>query len=271
MEKKHLEAFLKFATHLALEGGKVLEKYWGNISSIEEKGVAWDLVTEADKESESVILNLIQNTYPSHQILSEESGWHTVNDSEFTWVIDPLDGTTNYTHNYPMVSVSIALMRNQHSIVGVVYNPIMKEMFTAAKNLKCRANGKIIGVSKVNSLKKGLLGTGFAYDRNENKDNNYAEFCHITNLSQGVRRGGSAAIDLAYVAAGRLDAYWERGLKPWDIAAGVLLVTEAGGQISSYEGSPLILDTGRLIASNGLIHQDLIDCLKQVNDGKKIS
>jgi len=262
MDEKSLKLFLDFAEHLALQGGAVLEKYWGNFFIIEEKGECWDLVTEVDKESEDVILSLIRNKYPGHAILSEEAGLHAVKHAEFSWIIDPLDGTTNYTHQYPMVSVSIALTYRNKPIVGVVYNPILKEMFRAANGLGCSLNGKSICTSKVKSLERSLLATGFAYDRKKTEDNNYAEFCYMTNNSQGVRRGGSAALDLAYVAAGKLDGYWERGLKPWDIAAGIVLIEEAGGCVSSYEGTPLILETGRLLASNGIIHNDLLRSLK---------
>lgn len=250
-------SFLEFAKDLALEAGTVLEKYWGKLSSIEEKSASWDLVTEADRESEQVILRQIKTQFPDHQILSEESGHHEGKKTSYTWIIDPLDGTTNYTHQYPFVSVSIALAFEGRPIVGVVYNPILKELFCAASGLGATLNGSAVKVSKTGSLEKSLLATGFAYDRKEVSDNNYAEFCYVTHHSQGVRRGGSAALDLAYVAAGRLDGYWERGLKPWDIAAGIVLIQEAGGKVSSYEGRALDLDSGRILASNGIIHNDL--------------
>lgn len=261
--------FLVKANEIAQEAGEVLLHYWGKLSNIQQKTFTWDLVTEADQESEDIILGRIKEFFPDHSILSEEAGEHLAGRSDYCWIVDPLDGTTNYTHQYPWVSISIALLKNGIPIVGVVYNPIMQELFLCAKGEGSTLNGKPIKVSKVTSLDHGLLATGFAYDRTKNADNNYAEFCHITSHSQGVRRGGSAALDLAYVAAGRLDAYWERGLKPWDIAAGVLLIEEAGGSVSSYEGTPLILDTGRLIASNGHLHQILIHELKTVKEAKK--
>lgn len=262
MAEKDLKAFLRFATHLAFEGGKVLEKYWGQPTEVYEKGFSWNLVTDADKESEAVILDLIQKEYPGHSILSEEFGERAVRDSSLTWIIDPLDGTTNYTHQYPMVSVSVALAEKGRPIVGVVYNPILKELFQAVHGQGCSMNGHLVHVSKVDSLEKSLLATGFAYDRKETQDNNYAEFCHMTQICQGVRRGGSAALDLAYVAAGKFDGYWERGLKPWDIAAGIVLIEEAGGKVSSYEGEPLILESGRILTTNGLIHDKLLHGLK---------
>jgi myo-inositol-1(or 4)-monophosphatase len=268
MDAQQLKSYLDFATQIAWKSGKILDKFWGTLSDIQEKNFAWDLVTEADKESEELIIQHIRKQFPDHDILSEEAGLHQTDGSEFTWIVDPLDGTTNYTHQYPMVSISIALTHRSKPIVGIVYNPILEEMFAASSGQGCFFNGKQVQVSKVSTLAYSLLATGFAYDRKETSENNYAEFCHITHLSQGVRRGGSAAIDLAYVAAGRLDGFWERGLNPWDIAAGILLIQEAGGLVTSYEGEPLILDSGRLLASNGLIHSQLIEELKKVKDGK---
>ena len=253
---------------MATEGGKVLTKYWGNLSHIQRKSFAWDLVTEADKESEEIILQLLSEKYPSHTILSEESGLTQAKESKYCWVVDPLDGTTNYTHQYPMVSVSVALTFQGEPIVGVVYNPILNEMFQAGRGLGSTLNQQSIHVSKISSLENSLLATGFAYDRAKTVDTNYPEFCHLTHHSQGVRRGGSAAIDLAYVAAGRLDGYWERGLHPWDIAAGIILIEEAGGKVTSYEGNHLVLESGRLMASNGHIHQKIIQELKSAHEKK---
>lgn len=251
----NINDYLIAAVEMAQEGGKVLINYWGKLSDIREKQFTGDLVTEADKESEHVILDLIRERYPTHVILSEESGLFSVEGSEFQWVVDPLDGTTNYTHQYPMVSISIALLFQGSPIVGVVYNPILNELFQAAKGHGTTFNQQKVHVSEVSKLEKGLLATGFAYDRRETIDTNYAEFCHLTNLTHGVRRGGSAAIDLAYVAAGRLDGFWERGLRPWDMAAGALLVEEAGGRVTNYELDPFVLESGKILASNGKIHE----------------
>jgi myo-inositol-1(or 4)-monophosphatase len=211
---------------------------------------------------------ILQKTYPSHSILAEESGLHPMEETDYAWVVDPLDGTTNYTHQYPMVSVSIGLRYKGKPIVGVIYNPIHQELFQAAEGLGATLNNKPIKVSNVDNLSHSLLATGFAYDRRDTIDNNYTEFCHITHLSQGVRRGGSAALDLAYVAAGRLDGYWERGLQPWDITAGIIIILEAGGKISSYEGESIIIDTGRILATNGVIHDLLIDELRRAHNQK---
>jgi myo-inositol-1(or 4)-monophosphatase len=172
-------------------------------------------------------------------------------------MVDPLDGTTNYTHQFPMVSVSIGLVQNGKPIVGVVYNPILNEFFEGAEGCGARRNGEIISVSKISTLTRSLLVTGFPYNRNEITDNNYAQFIRMTQISHGVRRIGSAAIDLSYVACGRLDGYWEKGLKPWDMAAGVVLVQEAGGKISSCDSTPFDLSKYDLLATNGLIHEML--------------
>lgn len=256
----------KKAIAIALHAGKILRSYWGNLSDVKHKSTYWDLVTEADLASEAYIIRAIKESFPDHSILSEEAGlYKQVLASRYEWLIDPLDGTTNFTHQYPMFSISMGLLEDGIPTLGIVYNPISDELFVASKGKGATLNQKAIHVSSSNALEESLLSTGFAYDRKETKENNYAEFCHITNISQGVRRGGSAALDLAFVAAGRLDGYWERGLKPWDTAAGVVLVQEAGGVCSSYEGESIDLVSGRLIASNGKIHQILINELKQAS------
>lgn len=252
----------KKAVEIALEAGKILRSYWGNLSEIRQKTYYWDLVTEADLASEAYILKELKKAFPTHAILSEEAGLSDAPSESHLWMVDPLDGTTNFTHQYPVISISIALAINKVPEVGVVYNPITNELFAASRNQGATLNGHPIHVSKVAKLEQSLLGTGFAYDRKETKENNYAEFCHITNISQGVRRGGSAALDLAFIAAGRLDGYWERGLKPWDVAAGLLLVEESGGKCTSYTGMPIDLFSGRIVATNGIIHPLLCQELK---------
>lgn len=238
------------------EAGGILKQFWGNLESVESKAESIDLVTEADKASEKAILNLIQKRFPDHAFLGEESGEFQSAPSEYLWIVDPLDGTTNYTHEYPAVSISVALAIGGELKVGVVFNPIFGELFYAVRGGGAFFDGKAIRVSQTASLDRALLSTGFPYNRRLIADNNYAEFCRLTHLSQGVRRGGSAALDLAYVAAGRLDGYWERGLKPWDIAAGALLVMEAGGVVTSYE-SPFHLFSETIVASNPVIQQAL--------------
>ena len=259
-----LQRFLDIATEAALAGGAVLQKYWGNLSSIQEKGRSGDLVTEADRASEVAVLDVIKRHLPDHAILAEESGQLGQRDNPLLWAIDPLDGTTNYAHQYPLCAVSIGLLVSGKPMVGVVYNPILGDLYRGAKGLGATHNRKPIQVSPPAHLSESLLVTGFAYDRREVLDNNYAEFCHLTHLTQGVRRGGSASIDLAHVASGCLDGYWERGLSPWDLAAGVVLIEEAGGQVSAYDGTPFDIYSGRLVATNGPLHQPIVNELSQI-------
>ncbi len=259
-----LQKFLDIATEAAFAGGGILTKYWGNLENIQEKGRPGDLVTEADAAAEAEVLSILQRHFPNHAILAEESGAIGDRESPYLWAIDPLDGTTNYAHQYPFSAVSIALLINQVPQVGVIYDPFHRELFRAATGLGATRNRQPIHVSNITKLSQSLLVTGFAYDRRETLDNNYAEFCHLTHLTQGVRRGGAAAIDLAYVACGRLDGYWERGLSPWDLAAGVVLVQEAGGQVTAYNQEPFDLSSGRILASNGRIHRSLSDILRQI-------
>ena len=257
LSKQELNEYSSFAFDLAQEAGEILLYYWGNLKIISDKEGKGNLVTEADHESEKKMLALLKRHYPDHAVLAEESGAHLSKDNDFLWVIDPLDGTTNYAHGYPIVSVSIALIYQTKPVIGVVFNPIQKELFQAQKGQGASLNGTSIKVSTTKTVKKSLLASGFAYDRCETNDNNYREFCHLTSVSQGVRRAGSAALDLAYVAAGRFDGYWERGIKPWDIAAGSLLVDEAGGVVSAYDKTKLDFYSGKILATNGHIHHQL--------------
>lgn len=258
----------KEVVDIALGAGAILRSYWGKTGKIKQKQFFWDLVTEADLASEAYIIDALQKKFPGHEILSEEAGLAVHSESSHRWVIDPLDGTTNFTHQYPMICISIGLLVHGVPTLGVIYNPILDELFVGSKGKGATCNGTSLHISKVEKLEQSLLATGFAYDRKETSENNYAEFCHMTNVCQGVRRGGSAALDLAYVAAGRLDGYWERGLKPWDIAAGIVLVKEAGGVITSYEGGPIDLFSGRILAANPSIHPLLVKELQHVKSKK---
>lgn len=248
-----------------MAGGAVLEHYWGNLTSIQEKGRSGDLVTEADKAAEAAVMAvMVRHLPPDHGILAEESGQQGNQAGRLRWAIDPLDGTTNYTHQYPFCAVSIGLLLDGDPILGVIYNPIHHDLFRGALGLGATLNRQPIRVSKTTELAHSLLVTGFAYDRRETLDNNYAEFCTLTHLTQGVRRGGSASLDLAYVACGRLDGYWERGLAPWDIAAGIAILREAGGKVTAYDGGPLVVTSGRLLATNGNLHPAMVEVLAQV-------
>ncbi|XHX80155.1 MAG: inositol monophosphatase family protein [Stenomitos frigidus ULC029] len=263
-DSNQLQIFLDVATEAVLAAGAILQDYWGNLEAIEEKGRPGDLVTEADKAAEAAILQLLQRHVPDHKILAEESGSLGNQESAYLWAIDPLDGTTNYAHQYPASAVSVGLIINGIPQVGAIFDPFREELFRAAKGLGATRNRRPIHVSDTAALEKSLLVTGFAYDRRQTTDNNYAEFCHLTHLTQGVRRSGSAALDLAYVACGRLDGYWERGLSPWDIAAGIVLVEEAGGTVTAYDRSPLSISSGRILATNGLLHPSLSQALQNV-------
>jgi myo-inositol-1(or 4)-monophosphatase len=254
---RELQTFLDLATEAALAAGAIVLHLYDKLEDIQEKGAAGDLVTEADHKSEAEILSFFDRHLPKHQILAEESGILGGSDSEYLWAIDPLDGTTNYAHGYPVAAVSIGLLIAGVPSVGVVYNPFRNELFRAAKGLGATCNRRAVRVSNTEELEKSLLVTGFAYDRRETEDNNYAEFCHLTHITQGVRRSGSASLDLTDVACGRLDGYWERGIKTWDMAAGIVIVEEAGGTISAYDRSPLNMESGRVLATNGKIHASL--------------
>lgn len=266
---KQLQIFLDIATEAALDAGAIVQSYWGNLNAIEEKGRSGDLVTAADKASEKAILEVLRRHVPEHGILAEESGKLGDSTSQYLWAIDPLDGTTNFAHQYPPFGVSIGLLIDGIPQVGVVFDPFHNELFRAAKGLGATRNRQPIRVSETGELRNSLLVTGFAYDRRETPDNNYAEFCHLTHLTQGVRRSGSASIDLCYVSCGRLDGYWERGLSPWDLAAGVVILSEAGGKITAYDGSPWKIESGRILATNGKLHESLSQALLQVKPLKR--
>jgi myo-inositol-1(or 4)-monophosphatase len=251
-----LARYLDIATIAAQAAGVELQRYWGNLTDIQEKRPG-DLVTEADRAAEKAVLSILHRHLPNHAVLAEESGLQGDWTDEYLWAIDPIDGTTNYAHQYPCVAVSIGLLIRGVPSVGVVYNPIQNELYRAALGLGATCNTRPIQVSNTPTLSKSILVTGFAYDRCRTPDNNYAEFCHLTHKTQGVRRDGAASLDLAYVACGRVDGYWERGLSPWDIAAGIVLVQEAGGTVTAYDQSPFEVRSDRILATNGVLHDEL--------------
>ncbi len=251
-----LARYLDIATIAAQSAGVELQRYWGNLNDIQEKRPG-DLVTEADRAAEKAVLNILNRHLPDHAVLAEESGLQGEWTDEYLWAIDPIDGTTNYAHQYPCVAVSIGLLIRGVPSVGVVYNPIQNELYRGALGLGATCNDRPIHVSKTPKLSQSILVTGFAYDRHSTPDNNYAEFCHLTHKTQGVRRDGAASLDLAYVACGRVDGYWERGLSPWDIAAGIVLVQEAGGTVTAYDQSNFEVRSDRILATNGILHAEL--------------
>ena len=254
---------LDFAIQTARDAGRVLTERFGRKIEIANKSEI-DLVTESDLASERLIIDRIKTYYPRHAILAEESGASEPVDgeqrSEWRWIIDPLDGTTNYAHGYPCFCVSIGLECKGRLEVGVVYDPIRDEMFTAERGQGAALNGRRIRVSPTPSLASALLCTGFPYDVRERSE--FARhFANFIMAAQGVRRDGAAALDLAYVAAGRFDGFWEEGLKPWDVAAGALIIEEAGGRVSNYADGPMNIFTPPILASNGLIHQEMMRVL----------
>jgi myo-inositol-1(or 4)-monophosphatase len=250
-----------FAVDLAKEAGQVLMDHLERRLTVESKSSEIDLVTEADLASEKLIVEAIRQQYPEHSILSEE-GLGQEQTGEFLWLVDPLDGTTNYAHGYPVFCVSIALQREGETILGVTYDPVRDELFWAEKDREAYCNGRRLSVSGTDSLRRSLLATGFFYTRASIEDNNLAEFGRIMPQVQGVRRAGSAALDMAYVADGRLDGYWEFHLSPWDWAVGDLLVREAGGRTSDVSGQPWRLRSNNIVATNGLLHEELLAALK---------
>jgi myo-inositol-1(or 4)-monophosphatase len=241
---------------VVVEAGSLLEGMFEDEHEVRYKGEI-NLVTEADLLSEALIKDRIRNHFPRHDILAEESAG-TANGSPFRWIVDPLDGTTNYSHGYPIFCTSIALEVEGEILLGAVYNPMLKELFLAEKGRGAFLNGRRLSVSRTASLDRGLLATGFPYDLRADRNNNMNYFRALAMSAQAVRRAGSAALDLAYVAAGRFDGFWELKLMPWDTAAGALLVTEAGGAVSDLHGAPFHLHSPHMIAGNGLINDELI-------------
>jgi myo-inositol-1(or 4)-monophosphatase len=248
----------------ARQAGSLLMERVGKIKSVDYKS-AFNIVTDVDKASESLIISILKSDFPHTDILAEESGAHNTGDKQ-RWIIDPLDGTTNYTHSYPFFSVAIAFEENGEVILGVVYNPYVNEMFWAVKGQGAFLNNEPIKVSKNDALAKSLLATGFPADTKGSRYNNIKSFSTVTDLCHGVRRDGSAALDLCFVACGRLDGFWELKLSPWDTAGGVLIVREAGGKVSGLEGEDFDIYSGHVFASNGLIHQEVIDVLAKTRE-----
>lgn len=258
-----LAALVKVARQAADAGGAELMRHYGRLSSVESKGRLGDLVTNADLAAESVVLDVLARETPDIAVLAEESGAAGEQDG-LRWCVDPLDGTTNFTHSYPFFATSIGLTFRQQPILGAIAVPFLGETYWGAPGQGAHCNDRTIQVSSCERLEDSLLVTGFAYDRHTRLDNNYAEFCWFTHRTRGVRRGGAAAVDLAFVAAGRQDGYWERGLAPWDLAAGVALVELAGGRISGYGGEDFDLSSGRVLAAGPALHPRIVDVLAQV-------
>lgn len=257
--------YLQEAISAARVAGQYQMSRFASNLDIELKGEK-NLVTEVDKESERLIVEHLLSCFPDHDIIAEE-GDYLQSDSPYRWIIDPVDGTTNYAHGYPWFCTSIALQVKGEMLAGVIYNPVYDELFTATKGGGAYLNGKRLSVSTRTPLNNALLGTGFPYDCATDPANNFANFIAFQKSARGIRRAGAAALDLAYVAAGRLDGFWELKLKAWDVAAGVLMVREAGGVVTTFDGSSYDVFNDKIVASNGLIHDEMITMLTSAVTG----
>ena len=270
MESSNSESFLPAMSAIAREAGALLMHYFHQHLKIEYKGDA-DLVTAADRAAEVLIRERIKQQWPTHDVLGEEQGLSDQG-SEYRWYVDPLDGTTNFAHGYPVFCVSIALEnrgleRKGQRVAAVVYDPTRDELFSAEQGRGAHLNGETLRVSKTATVKESLLATGFPSHKRHKNPNIY--FYHqITLRSHGVRRAGSAALDLCNVASGRFDGFWEFNLNPWDTAAGVLIVEEAGGKVTRFDGSPFELNSRETLASNGIIHEALKQEFSEIFAGR---
>ena len=260
LDAAELDRLVQVAREAARAGGKELRHHYGRLEQVKEKGMAGNLVTEADLAAEAAVLAVLAAHTPTVAVLAEESG-RREGACDLQWCVDPLDGTTNYAHGYPFFGTSVGLSWRGLPLLGALEVPALEEHYWAAPGRGAWCNARRLQVSDCGSLTDSLLVTGFSYDRVRRLDNNYAEFAWFTHRSHGVRRAGAAAVDLAFVAAGRVDGYWERGLSPWDLVAGVVLVEEAGGQVCAYDGGHLDLADGRVIACTPALRQPLIEGL----------
>ena len=256
-----LEKVTRVGIAAAYQAADVLRSKFGHISQARKKG-AIDLVTEADTLSEECILQVIRSAFPDHSILAEESGQDT-RDASLVWIVDPLDGTTNFAHQIGWYAVSIAFAVDGKVLVGVVLNPVTGELFSAAAGGGAACNHHPIRVSPVAAVSDSLLVTGFPYNIRENLEPIVTRFKRCLNAAQGIRRLGSAALDLCYVACGRFEGFWEEYLKPWDTAAGVLIAREAGAHVTDFSDRPHTLASCEILATNGRIHAELLKLLKQ--------
>ncbi|MDD5557111.1 MAG: inositol monophosphatase family protein [bacterium] len=251
--------FIETAVRAARAAGAIIARDFGSPTAVRFKGRT-NPVTETDLRAEETILSAIRARHPSHDILTEEAQ-QAAKGSPYLWIVDPMDGTTNFTHGYPFVCVSVALYREGEPLAGVVYDPLRDELFLAGRGTGATANGAPIRVSLVDSFEGSLLCTGFPYRLREEPRDNFRNFEGLSLRAQGVRRDGSAALDLCYVAAGRLDGFWERELKPWDTAAAVLILREAGGRVTDYAGGEFSPFMAEIVATNGRIHDEMLAVL----------
>lgn len=258
-----MSEYLKFAESIAREAGDVLLEYFHKEHVIDYKGKI-DIVTDVDHRSEELLMSRISAAFPDHDIVTEESAGKE-GKGRARWIIDPIDGTTNYAQGFPFFCVSVALEIDGEIRIGVINSPLLGEVFVSERRKGAFLNGERISVSKTEELAKSFLATGFPYDIAQDPYNNINYFSGMALQSLAIRRAGSAALDLAYVAAGRFDGFWELKLHPWDTAAGCLIVREAGGVISQISGDDYFLESPTILASNGKIHRQMIDALGDIN------
>ncbi len=254
-----MNELLEFAIHCAFESGMIQNKYFQKRFGIHHKGEV-NLVTDVDMACQEKIIELIKENFPDDDIISEEKT-NRYDGKKNRWIVDPLDGTTNYAHGYPFFCTSIAYEENGEITHGVVYNPIFKELFFGIKGGGAYFNGEKMRVSSIQNMKDALLCTGFPYDLSTNKRNNIDNFLKFLYKAQAIRRDGSAAMNLCYVACGRFDGYWEIKLNPWDMAAGYLMVIESGGMVTTVKGERFSIYNNEVVSSNGFIHKDMLEVL----------
>ena len=260
-----MASYLETAIDIAREAGALLSTYFERRIPFELKG-DFDLVTEADRASERLVVERLRSHFPSHSIVAEEGGGHE-GSSGYRWYVDPLDGTTNFAHGYPVYNVTMGLEQDGEMLVGVVFDPNRQEMFSAERGAGAYLNNRRIRVSAARRLEDSLVSTGFP-SRKRHLNVNIHFYHQMAMATHGVRRSGSAAIDLANVACGRLEAFWEFGLNPWDMAAGILLVTEAGGRCTDMKGGPHVLTGPHLLTDNGAVHQEIVDLFGEIFRGQ---
>jgi myo-inositol-1(or 4)-monophosphatase len=260
-----MPSYLEISADIAREAGALLATYFERRVAFELKG-EYDLVTEADRASEALVVERLRSHFPTHSIVAEEGGGHQ-GSSEYCWYVDPLDGTTNFAHGFPMYNVTMALEHAGQLVAGVIFDPERNEMFASERGSGAYLNQRPIHVSKVARLEDTLVATGFpSLKRHQNVNVHF--YYQLAMITHGVRRAGSAALDLAYVASGRLDAFWEFGLKPWDMAAGILLIQEAGGKCSDMHGAPMELRGPHLLATNQAVHDAMLAKFGEIFHGE---
>lgn len=252
-----IEKLLDIAKEAAYAAGEIQMSYFGKAKEISYKQNEYDLVTNADRHCEEKIFSIIRSHFPNHNFLGEETGTHNELTSEYMWVVDPIDGTTNFSHNFPHFATSIGLLYRGEIYLGVVYDAFKNELFWAAKDCGAFLNSDPIQVSKANVIKKSLLATGFPYDRGKILEKGLKYFNALIGEAQAIRRPGAASLDLCYVANGRLDGFWELNLSPWDVAAGVCIIREAGGKVTSIGEESFSIFDKKILATNGLIHDEM--------------